>query len=116
MRGLFVTLFFLTYAAAAAQQLSIVDPSVAHYNKCLNEALQDNAARKLGAQTSYSCYGETARVWYDSLSGDKQVRDKNGLFIARYYGASGYCAHQIEDETGKPLSDYVCEIVTDAPK
>jgi hypothetical protein len=99
----------------ALAQLAIQDPSLSSYNKCLAEAIQDNEARKIGAQTSYSCYANTARSWYETLTGDKQVRDKNGLFVARYYGESGYCAHQIEDATGKPVSTYICEIVTNTP-
>lgn len=110
-------LAFLTlFSSSAMAQLTIQDPSLSHYNKCLNEAIEDNELRKLGTQTSYSCYSNTARAWYESLSGDKQVRDKNGLFVARYYGETGYCAHQIEDAAGKPVSTYICEIVTDAPK
>lgn len=108
--------FLLFSSSTAMAQLSIQDPSLSNYNKCLNEAIEDNELRKVGTQTSYSCQGSTARSWYEALSGDKQVHDKNGLFVARYYGETGYCAHQIEDATGKPLSTYICEIVTDAPR
>lgn len=115
MRGLGLIFLAVTCSTAAMAQLSLQDPSLSSYNKCLNEAIQDNALRKIGAQTSYSCYAATARSWYETLTGDKEVRDKNGLFVARYYGDSGYCAHQIEDGAGKPVSAYVCEIVTSTP-
>jgi hypothetical protein len=114
MRSLGLIIFLLSCSAASAQ-LSLQDPSLSFYNKCLGEALQDNEVRKVGAQASYSCYSNTARSWFESLSGDKQVRDKNGLFVARYYGETGYCAHQIEDARGKPVSAYICEIVNNTP-
>jgi hypothetical protein len=114
MRGLGLV-FLIVSCSTAMAQLSLQDPSLSRYNKCLNEAIEDNELRKIGTQTSYSCYGNTARSWYESLTGDKQIRDKNGLFVARYYGESGYCAHQIEDGAGKPISAYICEIVTSAP-
>ncbi len=107
--------FLIASCTSAMAQLSLQDPSLSRYNKCLNEAIEDNELRKIGTQTSYSCYGAAAKSWYESLNGDKQVRDKNGLFVARYYGESGYCAHQIEDGAGKAVSSYICEIVTNAP-
>ncbi len=82
------------------------------YKACLQQAIEEKAARKVDSDMVYSCYGNAARAWYESLSGDKLVQDKNGLFVARYYGTSGYCAHQIEDINRMPLSAYVCEIVT----
>jgi hypothetical protein len=81
------------------------------YKACLQQAIQEKATRKADSDTYFSCYGNAARAWYESLSGDKLVQDKNGLFVARYYGTSGYCAHQIEDANRMPLSAYVCEIV-----
>jgi hypothetical protein len=114
MRTLGLMILLLSCSAAMAQ-LSLQDPSLAFYNKCLREAIEDNEVRKIGTQTSYSCFSNTARSWYESLTGDKQVRDKNGLFVARYYGETGYCAHQIEDAAGGAVSAYICEIVNNAP-
>ena len=117
MRGLGLALLIISSSPmTATAQLSIQDPSLSFYNKCLNEAIEDNDVKEAGGQTFYSCYGNSARSWYESLSDDKQIRDKNGLFVARYYGESGYCAHQIEDGSGKPISAYICEIVTSGPK
>jgi hypothetical protein len=114
MRSLGLVIFLLSCSAASAQ-LSLQDPSLSFYNKCLSEAIQDSEVRKIGTQTSYSCYSATARSWFESLPGGKQVRDKNGLFVARYYGETGYCAHQIEDSAGKAISAYICEIVNSTP-
>jgi hypothetical protein len=114
MRSLLLPLVLLSCAPAAAQ-LSLQDPALSFYNKCLSEALEDNEVRKLGAQASYSCYSNTARSWFESLSGGKEVKDKNGLFVARYYAETGYCAHQIEDASGKAVSTYICEIVNNSP-
>jgi hypothetical protein len=114
MRRLLLLPVLLTSAPVAAQ-LSIQDPALSFYNKCLSEALEDKEVRKLGAQASYSCYSNTARSWFESLPGGKEVKDKNGLFVARYYGETGYCAHQIEDGSGKAVSAYICEIVNNSP-
>jgi hypothetical protein len=110
MRLLGPILVMLWCSTAFAQQASS-KVSSALYDKCLKEAIEDKATRKMGADTSYSCYGNSARSWYEALTGDKLVKDQNGLFVARYYGDSGYCAHQIEDSDRKPVSAYVCEIV-----
>jgi len=112
MRFLAPILILLTWAPACAQQASQKAAS-ALYEKCLKEAMEDKAVGKMDAGTAYSCYGNSARSWYEALTGDKLVHDKNGLFVARYYGDSGYCAHQIEDPDRKPVSAYVCEIVKD---
>jgi hypothetical protein len=114
MRILGAIFFVMMYSVATAQ-VAIKNPSTELYNKCLSEAIADNDVRSAGSQSSYSCYGATARSWYELLTGEKAVHDKNGLFVARYYGDTGYCAHQIEDPAGKPVSIYVCEIVTNAP-
>jgi hypothetical protein len=114
MRSLGLIALLLSSSAAVAQ-LSLQDPSMTSYNKCLREAIEDNEVQKAGNHVSYSCLGNTARSWFESLKGDEQVRDKNGLFVARYYGETGYCAHQIEDAAGKAISAYICEIVNSAP-
>jgi hypothetical protein len=108
-------LCFALGASPASAQVAIKSPGTELYNKCLSEAIADNNASNGGGQSSYSCYGPTARSWYELLTGEKAVHDKNGLFVARYYGDTGYCAHQIEDASGKPVSTYVCEIVTNTP-
>ncbi|BDV39439.1 hypothetical protein [Methylocystis bryophila] len=114
MRNLGLIFLVWSSTAAAGQTLS-EDLRSQFYNKCLRDAFAYNQIDKHGGGSSYSCYGETAKAWFDSLSGDKTVHDKNGTFVARYYGETGYCAHQTEDTSGKPASAYVCEIVTDTP-
>jgi hypothetical protein len=111
MRGLLPVrvLIWVVFASSALAQATD-DPSDA-YKACLRQATEKKAMRKVDSDTYYSCYGAAARAWYESLTGDKLVQDKNGLFVARYYGSSGYCAHQIEDASRVPLSEYVCEIV-----
>ena len=89
---------FLLSSSAAVAQLSLQDPSLSFYNKCLSEAIEDNEVKKAGDQASYSCFGNTARTWFESLKGDKQVRDKNGLFVARYYGETGLNFVELESE------------------
>ena len=112
MRFLGPIIILLSCSSVLAQQANQKAAS-ALYDKCLKEAMEDKTAGKFDAGTSYSCYGNSARSWYEALTGDKLVHDKNGLFVARYYGDSGYCAHQIEDPDRKPVSAYVCEIVKD---
>ncbi len=102
-------------SSMAFAQVAINNPVTELYNRCLSEAIADNEVKNAGNQSSYSCSGTTAKSWYNILNDEKAVHDKNGLFVARYYGDTGYCAHQIEDASGKPMSSYICEIVTNAP-
>jgi hypothetical protein len=109
-------LIFLVWSCsnAVGQTLS-EDLRSQFYNKCLRDAFAYNQIDSRGNGSSYSCYGETAKGWFESLSGDKVVHDKNGTFVARYYGETGYCARQTEDTSGGAVSAYVCEIVTSTP-
>jgi hypothetical protein len=40
---------------------SFIQGDSALYDKCLKKVIEDRATRKLGADTSYSCYGNSAR-------------------------------------------------------
>ena len=114
MRRVVTTLLVLSGSAANSQTLSESLASKT-YNKCLHDAFIGEEIKVDGKQTFYSCFGDTAKGWFDRLSGERKIHDKNGLFIARYYAETGYCAHQIEDAAGNPVSAYVCEIVTEVP-
>jgi hypothetical protein len=114
MRAL--SLIFLTFSSSTAiAQMSFETSQTKFFNECFREAIAANEIKVEGKRTYYSCVGDKAKNWFDTLSGDKEVHDKNGLFVARYYGETGYCAHQTEDAAKKPVSAYVCEIVTVAP-
>ena len=114
MRCVVTILLVLSYSAANSQTLSEGLASKT-YNQCLYNAFMGDEIRVDGKHSFYSCFGDTAKEWFDRLSGERKIHDKNGLFIARYYAETGYCAHQIEDAAGNPVSAYVCEIVTEAP-
>jgi len=115
MRILGLIVLALSNSTAMAQ-IAVKTPSTELYSRCLSEAIANNEVKNEGNQFSYSCLGATAKSWYETLTGEKAVHDKNGLFVARYYGDTGYCAHQIEDPSGIPVSAYICEIVTSSPK
>ncbi len=108
--GYGVWLFALT-AASARADVDLPNPSLELYAKCLAEAKSASETKTIDDQTYFTCVGTTAKNWYDISGEEKAVHDKNGIFIARYYGETGYCAHQIEDSAGKAVSSYVCEIV-----
>jgi hypothetical protein len=97
-------------------QVAIKNPATEIQERCVAEAVSANEVRTSDDQTFYSCFGATAKSWFDISTNEKVVRDKNGIFIARYYGETGYCAHQIEDGAGKASSAYICEIVKTKPK
>ena len=98
-------------AAPAAAQVDLANPLADIRNKCIAEAEASRETKNADGQVYYTCVGDTAKKWYEVSTNEKAVHDKNGIFIARYYGDTGYCAHQIEDSGGKPTSAYVCEVV-----
>ena len=110
-----ISLLMLTSANAHAG-VDLPDPSSELHAKCLAEAKSANEIKTIDDQIYYTCVGVTAKNWYEISGDEKAVHDKNGIFIARYYGESGYCAHQIEDSAGKAVSSYVCEIVVKNPQ
>jgi hypothetical protein len=98
-------------AAPAVAQVELANPLADIRKTCIAEAEASQEVKTADGQTYYTCVGETAKKWYDVSSNERAVHDKNGIFIARYYAETGYCAHQIEDSAGKPTSAYVCEVV-----
>ena len=110
MRVLAIVVLGLASSAALAQ-VDLNDPSTEIRKKCLAEAVENNDVRAAERETFYTCAGDTAKSWFDISVSEKVVHDKNGVFLARYYAETGYCAHQIEDGSGKPTSAYVCEVV-----
>ena len=103
-------------SSAAFAQVDIKSPMTEIRTRCLAEAASANEVRVVNNESYFSCYGPTAKSWYDIATDERVVHDKNGIFIARYYGETGYCAHQIEDEAGKPASAYICEVVVSKPQ
>jgi hypothetical protein len=110
MRVLAIVLVGLATAPAVAQ-VDLKNPSTEIRRRCLAEAVENNDVRAGDGQTFYTCVGATAKNWFDVSADEKVVHDKNGVFAARYYAETGYCAHQTEDGAGKPTSAYVCEVV-----
>ncbi len=114
-----IALILVTVSVDATAQTNIRQRrSVVLYNECLNSASNNDNVEEDGPNITYTCYGDVARKWWNQLDPDDQrdVRERNGRFIARYYGSSGYCAHRIEDSSGRGVDSYVCAIKTDAPK
>lgn len=110
MRFLTIALIGLASAPAFAQ-VDLKNPSTDIRKQCVAEAVEGNDVRAADGQTFYTCVGSTAKSWFDVSADEKVVHDKNGVFVARYYAETGYCAHQTEDSAGKPTSAYVCEVV-----
>ena len=110
MRALGLALFFLSGLPASAQ-VPLENPMTEIRNRCIAEAVDNGNVQTDKGQTFYTCAGETAQRWFDLSTEERMVHDKNGVFAARYYGATGYCAHQIEDKSAQPTSAYVCEVV-----
>jgi hypothetical protein len=116
MRLKLIILGALVASAPAGAQVELKNPASEIYNKCLAEAIAANEVRAGNGQTFYTCFGDTAQSWYGISTDERVVRDKNGIFIARYFGETGYCAHQIEDAATKPVSTFICEIVVGQPR
>lgn len=109
--NVYVLVFAALIAGPAIAQVDLANPMGDIRNKCVAEAEAAKEVKNSEGQVYYTCVGETAKKWYDVSSNERAVHDRNGIFIARYYGESGYCAHQIEDSGGKSISAYVCEVV-----
>jgi hypothetical protein len=84
--------------------------STAAYNACLLSAIASEDIYKDEAGVQFRCFGQAAETWFNQLPDGREVPDKNGVFVARYFGGSGYCAHQIKSATGQPVSIYLCAI------
>jgi hypothetical protein len=99
---------------AAGAQGSLTPPpspaSTAAYNACLLSAIASEDIYKDEAGVQFRCFGQAAETWFNQLPDGREVPDKNGVFVARYFGGSGYCAHQIKSATGQPVSIYLCAI------
>jgi len=106
----------MIYTDAASSQVEIRTPAIQFYNNCLNSAITNNHVTNRSGNIEYSCYGSAAKRWFDGLPGGRYVDDgRNGTFISRDYGSSGYCAQHITDADGTANSYFVCEIDAAAP-
>jgi hypothetical protein len=105
---------WLAFCSNALAQVPLDNPLAEIRKKCVAEAVGSGDVRTEEGLTYFVCGGQTAQEWFDVSVGERTVDDKNGVFVARYYGDTGYCAHQVQDKDRKPTSNYVCEVVAPA--
>ena len=73
-------------------------------------ALKIALADKDAEGIQFRCFGQAAENWFNQLTGGREVKDPNGVFVARYFDGPGYCAHQTKTATGADISSYLCAI------
>ena len=114
LRPMSAALFLALLPCAASAQGSLTPPpspeSKAAEKACLLSAIESEDLYKDEAGVQFRCFGEAAEKWFNLLPGGREVPDKNGVFVARYFGGNGYCAHQIKSATGQTISIYLCAI------
>ena len=110
-----LALLVASIGAAHAQQPAnpLLAPATATspgYDRCILSAVANADVYKDPDGIQFRCYGEAAEKWFNQLTGDREVKEANGVFIARYFDGSGYCAHQTKTATGADISSYLCAI------
>ena len=103
-----IVLFFA--AAPASAQVALPNPMAEVRDACVGEARAGGDVRTYDGQKYFVCAGATAEKFFDISTRERTVKDKNGVFVARYFGDGGYCAHQIEDANARQISQFICEV------
>ncbi|MCB1543828.1 MAG: hypothetical protein KDJ30_05980 [Rhodoblastus sp.] len=80
------------------------------YKDCLISAIVSEDIYKDATGIQFRCFGQAAENWFNQLPGGREVKDTNGIFVARYFDGPGYCAHQTRNAKGEPVSSYLCAI------
>ncbi|MBB6304035.1 hypothetical protein GGE67_004676 [Rhizobium leucaenae] len=118
MRRMLIAILLASISGTSFAQVNIRPrTNLSMYNACMNSAISNNDVQDNGRYIEYLCFGGVARRWWNSLDtdGQRDVKESNGEFISRYYGNSGYCAHQIADAAGNGADAYVCAIDAASP-
>ncbi len=94
---------------------SVTSGSLAYYADCVNEAKERwGGVEHLDRRMLYRCRGDVAVSYFNYL-GRQRIRDIRerqiaGVFIFRIIRGKGLCWNKIEDERGRPMSVYGCDI------
>ena len=96
--------------APASAQVALPNPMDELRDACVAEAKAGGDVRTYDGQKYFVCAGATAEKFFEISTRERTVKDKNGVFVARYFGDSGYCAHQIEDAAARKISQFICEV------
>lgn len=80
------------------------------YERCILSAVSNADVYKDPDGIQFRCYGQPAENWFKQLTGDREVKEANGVFVARYFDGAGYCAHQTKTAAGADISNYLCAI------
>jgi len=97
-------------ATPAGAQVALPNPMDELRDACVREAKTGGDTRSYDGRKFFVCAGATAEKFFDVSTRERTVQDKNGVFVARYFGEAGYCAHQTEDANGHPISQFICEV------
>ena len=102
--ALLVGSFGLAQAQQPANPLFAAPPAPSPgYEKCILSAVANTEIYKDADGIQFRCYGAAAENWFNQLTGDREVKEANGVFIARYFDGPGYCAHQTKTAAGADI-------------
>ncbi len=103
----------LALTAPVRAEVGTKEMTLAGISDCVKEAMASSSVEDGGDAVILSCNAEKAKVLFNFLGNKvpvEVVQDKNGKFENRQFGNNA-CYHRIEDASGKPASDFRCDLV-----
>ena len=101
---------------ARAQTTNVAPQMLTRYAWCLEQARHVDAVYPGQRGVGYRCLGDTAASYFNELErrGRKQreilVHNEIGAFLLRPITGVGNCWRQVEDELGRPVSAFGCDV------
>jgi len=113
MKKLIAIASLLALCAPVRAEVGAKEMTLAGISDCVKEAMASSSVEDGGDAVILSCNAEKAKVLFNFLGSKvpvEVVQDKNGKFENRQFGNNA-CYHRIEDASGKPASDFRCDLV-----
>jgi hypothetical protein len=106
----------LAVGGACAGTIDVSPQGLTRYAWCLEQARQEDAVYPGDTGVGYRCTQETAAGYFNALGRrgrdrrETSVRDGTGAYLLRPISGLGNCWHRIEDELGRPVSAFGCDV------
>jgi hypothetical protein len=101
---------------ARAGTIDVAPQALVRYAWCLEQARSEDRVWPGERGIAYRCLDATAAGYYNELGRrgrhprDRLARTASGAFVLRPISGLGNCWHQVEDEIGRPVSAWGCDV------
>jgi hypothetical protein len=106
----------LAAGASRAQTVDVSPQGLTRFAWCLEQARSDDAVYPGERGVGYRCVNTTAAGYFNELGRrgrdrrETVMHNENGAYVLRPISGLGNCWHQVEDQLGRPVSAWGCDV------